>query len=559
MKIGCKLPCKHFNKNTFIEEFIMPDMMLLGNEAVAMGAIDAGISAAYAYPGTPSTEITEFLVQYAKKEKKPIAEWCANEKTAFEAALGVSYGGKRALVSMKHVGLNVAADPFMSASLVTINGGFVIAVADDPGMHGSQNEQDSRYFADFAKILCLEPSNQQEAYEMTREAFDLSELYKIPIMIRLVTRLSHSRSTVKLKKARAENKPKKAEDPKAWTLLPINARKQWRSLLEKQKEMNIYSETTEHNALTMNPNFSEFGVITTGLAQNYFLENLPDLKQIPPHLHISVYPFPAQKIIELAENVKSIVILEEGYPYVERFLSGILPQTMDIFGKTSGHVPLEGELNPDNVRPALYLSENKASIQSDIIAKGRPPQLCEDCPHIDSFDFIKLALEDYPESITMSDTGCYTLGALPPYNAIETTVNMGASIGLAKGAADAGFHPVIAVIGDSTFIHSGIAPLIDAIASKVNITVLIFDNQTTAMSGGQPIPMPSSQLESLVRGTGVEPGHIHILHAEKNSANENVAIIKKELEYQGVSVIIMVRECVITAKRAKKRNAKNEI
>ncbi len=531
----------------------MPEMVLLGDEAVAMGALHAGISAAYAYPGTPSTEITEFLIQNSKKNNGPTAHWCANEKTAYEAALGVSFAGRRSIVSMKHVGLNVAADPFMNSAIVSIHGGLVLVVADDPGMHSSQNEQDSRYFADFARIVCLEPTNQQEAYEMTREAFSISEKFQIPVMIRLVTRLAHSRAVVQLSDAQPENKLGKAPEPNSWILLPSNARNQWHGLLNTQKEMQDLSEKSPFNPLKLNPGFKEFGVITTGLAKNYYLENLPDLAEQPSHLHISYYPFPAEKIRELATNVDKILILEEGYPFVERFLRGILPGGMEIIGKESGDVPPEGELNPDNIRPVLGLPSHRGSKQPDIQISNRPPQLCAGCPHADSFNALKMALAGYEKSMVTSDIGCYTLAALPPYSAIETTVNMGASIGMAKGASDAGYFPVVAVIGDSTFLHSGVNPLIDAVAYNTNMTLLILDNETTGMTGGQPTILPSSRLEQVVLGIGINPEHVHLINAHRKFDEENSKILKTEIEYKGISVIIAVRECVETAKRHKRK------
>ena len=250
----------------------MTDRVLLGDEAVALGAVHAGLTAAYAYPGTPSTELLEYLLVYAREHGGPHAAWCSNEKTAYEEALGVSFGGRRALVAMKHVGLNVAADPFINSALVAISGGLVLVVADDPGMHSSQNEQDSRFYADFARIICLEPANQQEAYQMTREAFDLSEQFHIPVMIRLVTRLAHSRSVVRLLAARPENPISKPADSTAWTLLPANARRRWRSLIERQADFLSWSETCVHNVLTLNDHDRALGVITVGLARNYFLE-----------------------------------------------------------------------------------------------------------------------------------------------------------------------------------------------------------------------------------------------------------------------------------------------
>ncbi len=535
----------------------MPEMVLLGDEAVAMGALHAGISAAYAYPGTPSTEITEFLIQNSKKNNGPSAHWCANEKTAYEAALGVSFAGRRSLVSMKHVGLNVAADPFMNSAIVSIHGGLVLVVADDPGMHSSQNEQDSRYFADFARIVCLEPTNQQEAYEMAREAFDISERFHIPVMIRLVTRLAHSRSVVQLSEPRTENKLEKAPEPNSWILLPSNARNQWHGLLDTYKEMQQYSEESSFNPLTLNSTFTDYAVITTGLAKNYYLENVPDLNEQPSHLHISAYPFPAEKIRSLASSAKKILILEEGYPFVERFLRGILPNGMEIIGKESGEVPAEGELNPDNIRPALGLESRTGSPHPDMPLSNRPPQLCPGCPHADSFNALKMALSGYGKSMVTSDIGCYTLAALPPYSAIETTVNMGASIGMAKGASDAGYFPAVAVIGDSTFLHSGVSPLIDAVAHNTNMTLVILDNETTGMTGGQPTILPSSRLEKVVLGIGVEPEHVKLIEAHRKFDEENSKVIKQEIEYNGLSVIIAVRECVETAKRHKREGGQS--
>src|SRR5512136_2960208 len=316
----------------------MSEMVLLGDEAVAMGAVHAGLTAAYAYPGTPSTEIVEYLIRHKARHGRPLATWATNEKTAYEEALGVSMAGRRTLVAMKHVGLNVAADPFMNSAIVSIHGGLVVVVADDPGMHSSQNEQDSRYFADFARVICLEPANQQEAYAMTREAFDLSERFHIPVLVRLVTRLAHSRAVVQMGDARPESPVSKSGLPHAWILLPSNARKQWHSLLERQTDFLGYSESCPHNVLTLNPERRELGVITTGIARNYFIENLEDLGYKPSHLHIGAYPVPAGKVRSLLEHVASVLILEEGYPFVERMLRGIVPPAVAIMGKESGEV-----------------------------------------------------------------------------------------------------------------------------------------------------------------------------------------------------------------------------
>jgi indolepyruvate ferredoxin oxidoreductase, alpha subunit len=522
----------------------MEQMLLLGDEAVAVGAIHAGLSAAYGYPGTPSTEIMEYLLNYSAKNNTPHAAWCSNEKTAYEEALGASMVGKRVLVTMKHVGLNVAADPFMNSALVKINGGLVLAVADDPGMHSSQNEQDSRFYADFAKIICFEPRNQQEAYEMTIEAFEVSEKFHIPVLLRLVTRLSHSRAVTKVGTRRKENQLKKSQDKSDWLTLPSIAKAHYAHRLEVYNEFVSSAELTNHNPLTLNESFNEYGVITTGLGCNYYEENLKDLEQKSSHLHIGYYPIPVEKIRTLAEQVNKIIVIEEGYPFVERFLRGILPQKIKIVGKLDNVVPSSGELTPDNVRPALGLKPRKTLDIKATTLPSRPPQLCKGCPHIDTYNAIKDAISDYKNSIVASDIGCYSLGALPPLAVLDSLVCMGASIGMAKGAAEAGMHPVLATIGDSTFLHTGISPLIDAIVADANITLIIMDNSTTAMTGAQDTILPSSKLEGLVKGLGVNPKHLRIFIPLRQHHDKNVAIIKEEIEHKGVSVIIAVRECI---------------
>lgn len=530
----------------------MKEMVLLGDEALAMGAVDAGISAAYGYPGTPSTEIIEFLEKYVKQDDSTDIKvaWCANEKTAYETALGTSFVGRRVLVTMKHVGLNVAADPFVNSALLKIGGGFVLAVADDPGMHSSQDEQDSRFYADFAKIICLEPRNQQETYEMTLKAFELSETFHIPVMIRLVTRLAHSRAVVVTGERRAQNELKKAEDPKKWMLLPALARKNWSSLLERQKDFLEFTEEWEGNSLEINYANKGIGVITTGLGRNYYEENLSEFPEKPSHLHINAYPIPEDKVRKLCGQVSKVILLEEGAPFVERRLRGLIPPGVFIAGKMTGQVPPSGELNPDNIRPALGLSPREIMAVDDKLP-GRPPQLCQGCPHADTYAAINEAKSAYENSIVTSDIGCYALGALPPYNAIETIVCMGASVGMARGASDAGFHPVIAVLGDSTFFHSGITPLIDAVSGNANMTLVILDNSTVAMTGGQETILDSQQLDNVVKGVGVPPEHIRLMNPLKKHHEENVAIFREEMDYRGISVVISRRECIVAAKKKK--------
>jgi indolepyruvate ferredoxin oxidoreductase alpha subunit len=529
--------------------------VLLGDEAVALAALHAGVSAAYSYPGTPSTEIFEYL--HARSEEYGVrADWCANEKTAYEQALGVSMAGRRVLVSMKHVGLNVAADAFINSALVEIGGGLVVAVADDPSMHSSQNEQDSRYLADFARILCLEPADQQEAYEMTREAFDLSERFHIPVLVRLVTRLCHSRALVRAEPARAQNPLQKAGDAFTWTLLPAISRRLWRGLLDLQPELAAYSAGSPHNVLEPNDG-GPIGIITTGLARNYLRENLPDLEAAPPHLHIGTYPAPDGLIRDLAGMVDRILVIEEGYPFLERRLRGVLPHRWEIAGKEDGTLPLDGELTPDTVRSALGLEPRPTIRLGDLELPGRPPQLCKGCPHRDSYEAVNAALARFDRSVVTSDIGCYTLGALPPYEAIESCVCMGASVGMAKGASDAGLRPALAVIGDSTFLHSGVTGLMDAVAADTNMTLLILDNEIVAMTGLQPTVLPDNRLQPIVEGLGADPEHVHTVEIGPRDRDELAALLRRELEHPGLSVIVAVRECVEATKahRREKRAA----
>jgi indolepyruvate ferredoxin oxidoreductase alpha subunit len=454
---------------------------------------------------------------------------------------------------MKHVGLNVAADPFVNSALVNIRGGLVLAVADDPGMHSSQNEQDSRVLADFARVMCLEPRSQQEAYEMTLEGFRLSERFHIPIVLRLVTRVAHSRAVVHLGPAEPQRPLDKADDRANWILLPSNARRRWHDLLDRQDAFHAYTDATPRNALVLRGD--ELGVITTGIAYNYFAENVPDLPAVPSHLHIGAYPMPVTLIRKLADHVRRILVIEDGYPYVERAIRGVLPVPVAVLGRETGHLPREGELTPDTVRAALGLAPQPSLPRPAYALPDRPPQLCAGCPHLDTFGALHTALEGLGQGLVASDIGCYTLAALPPLSAIESCVCMGASIGMAKGASDAGLRPAVAVIGDSTFLHSGVTPLMDAIAADTDMTLVIADNEVVGMTGAQPTLLPSSRLQALVLGLGVDPAHCHVLDAHPRQAAANAAVMRRELEHPGLSVIITVRECVEAA-RARKTTAR---
>ncbi len=527
-------------------------MFLLGDEAVAQGAIDAGISGCYAYPGTPSTEIMEYVrSSKTAREKGIVREWSANEKTAMEAALGMSYAGKRAVVCMKHVGLNVAADPFINAAITGVNGGLLVVVADDPSMHSSQNEQDSRFYGNFARIPVLEPSNQQEAYEMVRKGFVLSEKYEVPVLIRLVTRLSHSRAAVEPEKPVAEKELTLPHDLKQFILLPSLAKSRYRKLLSLQDLFEEEAAQSPYNDLVLSAGAKK-GVIACGLAYNYLLENFPD-GDFPFHLlKLSHYPVPERLIREIYDRSEELVVLEEGYPLLEEMLTGMPARNKPVHGRLDGSLPRDGELNPYLAGKALGLSLEKPR---DIpgVTVPRPPTFCPGCGHIDVYKALNVAMEKYGPGRVFSDIGCYTLGALPPYNAINSCVDMGASITMAVGAADAGLVPSVAVIGDSTFTHSGITGLLDAVNKKSHVTVIISDNDATAMTGGQ-IPAGLGRIEKICLGIGVEEEHLRTIIPLKKHHDENVQVMKKELEYEGVSVIVARRDCIrVAAARRKKQ------
>lgn len=525
----------------------MSKLLLLGDEAVAQGALDAGLSGAYGYPGTPSTEIVEYIQKNAEAIDRDVhRNWSSNEKTSMEEALGMSYAGKRAIVTMKHVGLNVAADAYMNSALTGANGGIIVAVADDPSMHSSQNEQDSRYFAKFALMPAFEPSNQQEAYEMPKHAFELSEQYNLPVMLRLTTRLAHSRAGVVRHKVMDENKMHKPENKDQFMLLPAFARKNYKHLLSIQDDLVKESEKSSFNRYTDGKDKSK-GVIACGLAYNYLMENFETLEH--PVLKIGQYPLPKKQITKIIDECEEILVLEEGMPLVEEMLKGFLGNSK-IHGRLDGTLQRDGELDPKKVRKALGLAEKPSEDIPELVA-GRPPALCVGCPHIDSYKALTEALKDHGRGHVFSDIGCYTLGYLPPHNAIDTCVDMGASVSMAVGAADAGLFPAVGVIGDSTFGHSGMTGLLDAVIQKSNVVIVILDNDTTAMTGMQ-YSQVNGRIESICIGLGVEEEHIRVINPLSRLHGQNVKVFEEEIAYDGVSIVIPRRPCIHVYRKKKR-------
>lgn len=534
----------------------MQKLLLLGDEAIAQGAIDAGLSGIYAYPGTPSTEILEYVEHSKEAKEKGISYlWASNEKTSLEIALGVSYAGKRAMACMKHVGLNVAADAFMNAAITGANGGLIVVAADDPSMHSSQNEQDSRYYGKFALIPIFEPSSQQEAYDMVHYAYDFSEKYSIPVLFRITTRLAHSRAGVQRKGFNAQNEGGLPANLRQYVLLPSIARKQYKDLLNKQVLFEEESESSGYNQY-FDGNDKKLGIIACGLAYNYLMENFQENELPYPLLKISQYPLPPNMVRKLYDECEELLILEDGYPIVEESIRGFLNKGKKIHGRLSGALPRDGELNSNLVAQALSLPDTTGSNPPDFMV-GRPPSFCAGCSHIDAYNALNEALEGYSKGRVMSDIGCYTLAALPPFHTINSCVDMGASITMAKGIADAGIVPAVAVIGDSTFTHSGITGLLDAVNAKAPVTIVILDNGTTGMTGGQPSP-GFGKIEDICRGIGVEEEHIRVLNPIRKYHDENVKVFKEELAYNGVSVVIPRRECIQTLNRKLKEKAKEK-
>ena len=539
----------------------MEKKLLLGDEAIALGALHAGLSGVYAYPGTPSTEITEFIQGNAlAKERGVHCRWSTNEKTAMEAALGMSFMGKRSMVCMKHVGLNVCADPFVNSGMTGVNGGVVVLVADDPSMHSSQDEQDSRFYGKFALIPTFEPSNQQEAYDMMAAAFDYSERICLPVLMRVTTRMAHSRAVVQcVDVPRQQNALNYNAVAANWVLLPANAKKRNDIVTAQQAQLEQDAAGSPYNiykAPTLPPPEGEgkypLGIIASGIGYNYVMEVLSTPPQQGedgkglPILKISQYPLPKQLVRRLMDECERVLIVEEGQPFIEDIVRGVY-DLKNVHGKLDGTLPRTGELNPDFVKKALGMEVGQCFDPCADVAP-RPPALCQGCGHRDVYAALNEVLREYDNPRVFGDIGCYTLGFLPPFRAIHSCVDMGASITMAKGAADAGQWPAVAIIGDSTFTHSGMTGLLDAINENANITVIISDNLTTGMTGGQD-SAGTNKFEAICRGLGLSDEHLKVVVPLPKNMPEITQTIRDEINYKGTSVIIPRRECMQTLQR----------
>ncbi|OGC43890.1 indolepyruvate ferredoxin oxidoreductase subunit alpha [candidate division WOR-3 bacterium RBG_13_43_14] len=511
--------------------------ILSGNEAVARGAWEAGCKVAAAYPGTPSTEILENIILYPEI----YAEWSINEKVALEVAAGASFAGCRSLVAMKHVGLNVAADPLFTMAYSGVTGGFVIVNADDPGMWSSQNEQDNRHYARHAKIPMLEPSDSQEARIFVKLGFEISEQFDTPVLLRLTTRICHSTCLVDLDDRIEHQISGYTKNIKKRLVLPAHARLLHIAVEERMKKLAEYSEKFLYNQIEWGQ--KKLGIITSGISYQYAKEVFPKASFLKLAF---TYPLPEKLIREFSRQVRNVIIIEEGDPILETEI-----KAMGIKATGKARIPVCGELTPKVIKESFNIK--KLDINPEP-APVRPPVLCPGCPHRGVFYIInKLNL------VATGDIGCYTLSALPPLNAMDTCICMGASItnahGLDKALGKEFSNKMVAVLGDSTFFHSGITGLVNAVYNKGNLNLIIVDNYTTAMTGHQPHPGTGKLAhgetgkrippEDIARGCGVE--FVKTVNPDDLEETENT--IKEALEFDGVTVLVFRRPCALLLKR----------
>ena len=515
--------------------------LLLGNEAVARGAWEAGVNVVSSYPGTPSTEITENIAKY----DEVFCEWAPNEKVSMEVAIGASVAGARSMCCMKHVGLNVAADPLFTSAYTGVNAGFVIVVADDPGMHSSQNEQDSRFYALSAHVPMLEPSDSEECKEYTKRAFEISETYDTPVIVRLTTRIAHARSLTTWEERAERTKRPYQKDSMKYVMMPGMAKKRHIILEDRMQKLRNFSSEGADGLNTIEYKDKTLGIITSGISYQYAKEVFPEASVLKLGM---IYPLPDKMIAEFAKNVDRLLVIEELEPFIENHVLQMGIQNVE--GKK--YFTNQGELNTTIIRKE-YSGEiiPAAEPAEQVEAPARPPVMCPGCPHRGVF----YVLSNMKVRVS-GDIGCYTLGAMKPYEAVDTCVCMGASVSMAHGMdkADTQFGekiPTVAVIGDSTFMHSGITGLIDIVYNKGAATVIILDNSITGMTGHQQNPTtgltikgepaPAVNLVKLAEAVGVK----RIRVEDPFDMKKFKAAVKEEIDADEPSVIIAQRPCAL--------------
>ncbi|MEA1992862.1 MAG: indolepyruvate ferredoxin oxidoreductase subunit alpha [Euryarchaeota archaeon] len=532
----------------------MEKKLLMGNEAIARGAIEGGVSFVSAYPGTPSSEIPKAVAEVADKYDIYM-EYSTNEKVAFEVALGASWSNLRAMVTMKHVGLNVAADALMSSVYAGTEGGFVLISADDPSMHSSQNEQDSRCYAKFANMPCLDPTSPQDAKEMTIKAFEISEKFKVPVMVRTTTRVSHSRGDVTMGDLKEKNEVNWERNPKRKVTLPANARVFHPELLKKMQEAEKYFEDSEFN---WREGEGELGIIASGISYNYVKEALEYLDVDAEMLKLgTMHPLPRKTILGFMKDHKKVIVVEEMEPVVETEAKKIAQEEkIDVVIHGKDRLSRCYEYSTMIVAKVLgeLMGRNITIPEKDVekFMVPRPPVLCPGCPHRASYYALKKVA---PDGIYPGDIGCYTLGALPPLEAVDTCFCMGGSIGISCGFSKAlKDKKVIATIGDSTFFHTGIPAMVNGVYNNNDFTIFLLDNRTTAMTGHQPHPGTGKT------GTGKDT---NVIYPEKIAESigvftrvvdpydidETTEALKEAVGYDGVAMVVARRECALLVKK----------
>lgn len=523
--------------------------IMTGNEAIARGAYEAGCQVAAAYPGTPSTEILENIASY----KEIYSQWSVNEKVALEVAGGAAIAGARALCAMKHVGLNVAADPLFTLAYTGVNGGLVVVTADDPGLHSSQNEQDNRYYALHAKVAMIEPSDSQECLDYVKYAFKLSEEYDIPVLFRVTTRVCHSKSLVNVGLRQDIGVKEYKKDVKKYCMIPGFAKMRHPILEQKLKKLQENSNQSPLNQIIWGD--KKVGIITSGITYQHAREVMGDNAS---YLKIGFsFPLPEKLIREFAQGVEKLYVIEENEPYIETFVKSL---GIKCIGKDA--FPICGELNPEIIQSVIAPEKSQKTYTIDVQVPSRPPVLCAGCPHRGVF----YALKKYKDAIVTGDIGCYSLGILPPLNVTDTLICMGAGIsagiGFEKALIQANRHTkVFGIMGDSTFFHSGITSLIDAVYNKSKLAIIILDNRTTAMTGHQENPgtgktlsgdsSPMIDIEKIVKAVGVEPENILIVDPYDLIQTQEAV----KLAYEAVEpfVIIAKRPCALLRDTQKQR------
>jgi indolepyruvate ferredoxin oxidoreductase alpha subunit len=515
--------------------------LLSGNEAIAEGIFEAGVKVAAGYPGTPSTEILQNVV----KHPQVYAEWCPNEKVALEVAFGASVAGRRSIAVMKHVGLNVAADPLFTFSYTGVNGGCVIITADDPGMHSSQNEQDNRHYARAAKIPMFEPSNSQEAKDLLKVAFDVSERYDTPVLYRITTRVAHSSTIVELGRREEEHEKlfvHNAESQRKYVMVPANARPKHEWVEQRYQDLKEFAN--EFNEIEWKG--KEVGIITNGVARQYAREVFPDASILK--LSMS-WPLPDKLIRELSDTVERLIVIEELDPVIEHTVNSLGIQCE---GKSK--VPITGELSPEVLRKAFFDADEAHEVKDLPDIPPRPPVMCPGCPHRGLFYMLKRH-----DLIVSGDIGCYTLAVLPPLSAMDTCLCMGASVsgahGMEMAVKEEQGRRIVSVIGDSTFVHSGITGLVNTVYNKGTSTIIILDNRTTAMTGGQHHPATGRTLEGeethqldfvkVAEAVGVE----YVQKFDPYDLTDTEEVLRRSLQYKGTNVLISTRPCILAPKK----------